>query len=208
MKRKKLINVEFYDKIIKVNKMVNILLCGNEKVFDGALTQLISMTNRTQETIRCYIFTMNLTRMKPEYKSISDSQVKFLEKVIKEKNSDNEVIKVDVTDLYEKEFKNCANEGAYCTPYTLLRLLADKIPNIPDKLLYLDIDIMIITGDCCQNGNSLFCDTLVQRILSNRHIDLPDFSYAALSSIAVATATPHSSALHMRKSSYVNITDT
>ena len=31
--------------------MVNILLCGNEKVFDGALTQLISMTNRTQETI-------------------------------------------------------------------------------------------------------------------------------------------------------------
>ena len=102
MKRKKLINVEFYDKIIKVNKMVNILLCGNEKVFDGALTQLISMTNRTQETIRCYIFTMNLTRMKPEYKSISDSQVKFLEKVIKEKNSNNEVIKVDVTDLYEK----------------------------------------------------------------------------------------------------------
>ena len=49
---------------------------------------------------------------------------------------------------------------------------------------------------------------LVQRILSNRHIDLPDFSYAALSSIAVDTATPHSSALHMRKSSYVNITDT
>ena len=49
---------------------------------------------------------------------------------------------------------------------------------------------------------------LVQRILSNRHIDLSDFSYAALSSIAVATATPHSSALHMRKSSCVNIADT
>ena len=163
MKRKKVINVEFYDKIIKVNKMVNILLCGNEKVFDGALTQLISMTNRTQETIRCYIFTMNLTRMKPEYKSISDSQVKFLEKVIKEKNSDNEVIKVDVTDLYEKEFKNCANEGAYCTPYTLLRLLADKIPNIPDKLLYLDIDIMI-GGDIKQLYN----------------IDIEDYEYAAV----------------------------
>ena len=143
--------------------MVNILLCGNEKVFDGALTQLISMTNRTQETIRCYIFTMNLTRMKPEYKSISDSQVKFLEKVIKEKNSDNEVIKVDVTDLYEKEFKNCANEGAYCTPYTLLRLLADKIPNIPDKLLYLDIDIMI-GGDIKQLYN----------------IDIEDYEYAAV----------------------------
>ena len=49
---------------------------------------------------------------------------------------------------------------------------------------------------------------LVQRILSNRHIDLSDFSYAALSSIAVATATPHSFALHMRKSSGVDIAET
>ena len=49
---------------------------------------------------------------------------------------------------------------------------------------------------------------LVQRILSNRHIDLSDFSYAALSSVVVATATPPSSALHMRKSFCVNIADT
>ena len=42
----------------------------------------------------------------------------------------------------------------------------------------------------------------------NRHIDLSDFSSAALSSIDVATATPHSSALHMKKSSCVNIADT
>ncbi|RGF74161.1 hypothetical protein DWZ38_10330 [Ruminococcus sp. AF31-8BH] len=37
---------------------------------------------------------------------------------------------------------------------------------------------------------------------------MPDFSYAALSSIGVATATPHSSVLHMRKSSCVNAADT
>jgi hypothetical protein len=41
---------------------------------------------------------------------------------------------------------------------------------------------------------------LVQRILSNRYIDLSDFSSAALSSIGVSTATPHSSALQMKKS--------
>ena len=49
---------------------------------------------------------------------------------------------------------------------------------------------------------------LAHHKLSNCHINLSDFSSAALSSIAVATATPHSSALHMRKSSYVNIADT
>ena len=37
--------------------MVNILLCGNQKVFDGALTELISITNRTKDTIiRFYSF--------------------------------------------------------------------------------------------------------------------------------------------------------
>ena len=40
--------------------MINLLLCGNKKVFDGALTQLISMTKRTQETINCYILNQNI----------------------------------------------------------------------------------------------------------------------------------------------------
>ena len=39
---------------------MNILLCGNEKVFDGALTELISITNKTKEAVTCYIFTMEL----------------------------------------------------------------------------------------------------------------------------------------------------
>ncbi len=45
------------------------------------------------------------------------------------------------------------------------------------------------------------CVRLVQRILSNCYIDLSDFSSAALSSIAVATATPLSFALQLKKSS-------
>lgn len=122
--------------------MINILLCGNKKVFDGALSELISITNKTKEPICCYIFTMSITRLKPEYISITDEQVDFLNYVIKTKNKDNKVIKIDVSDIYDKEFNGSKNETAYCTPYTLLRLLADLIPEIPDKLLYLDIDMM------------------------------------------------------------------
>lgn len=143
--------------------MINILLCGNEKVFDGALTQLISITNRTKEPINCYIFTMDLTRLKPEYTAISDKQVDFLNKVVKTKNAENNVTKIDVTNLYEQEFMKCANESAYCTPYTLLRLLADLLPEMPDKLLYLDIDMMI-GGDLSKLYN----------------IDITDYEYAAV----------------------------
>ena len=123
--------------------MINLLLCGNYKVFDGALTELISITNKTKESITCYIFTMDVSRIKPDYTAITDKQIDFLNRVVKSKNSKNRVIKIDVTALYEKEFGKCKNETAYCTPYTLLRLLADLVENIPDKLLYLDIDMMV-----------------------------------------------------------------
>lgn len=86
---------------------------------------------------------MDLTRVDEKFRPISDEQAGFLDEVVKRKNKDNKVIKIDVTSTYEKEFGNCKNETAYCTPYTLLRLLADLIPNVPDKLLYLDIDMMI-----------------------------------------------------------------
>lgn len=143
--------------------MINILLCGNEKVFDGALTELISITNKTKEAINCYIFTMNLTRVKPEYTAITDEQIEFLQDVIKSKNTENKITKIDVTEIYETEFGKCVNETAYCTPYTLLRLLADKIENIPDKLLYLDIDMMA-AGDIAVLYNT----------------DITDYEYAAV----------------------------
>ena len=144
--------------------MINLLLCGNEKVFDGALTLLISATKKTKQPICCYIFTMDATIIKSEYTCIRDEQIAFLNQVVKEKNLKNEVKKIDVTNLYEQEFKNCANEGAYCTPYTLLRILADMIPEMPkDKLLYLDIDMMV--GD---DLSKLY------------DIDISDYEYAAV----------------------------
>ena len=143
--------------------MINLLLCGNKKVFDGALTQLISITNRTKEDINCYIFTMDATRLKPEYVPIEDEQIEFLNKVIKSKNINNNVKKIDVTKEYEEEVLGTANENAYCTPYTLLRLLADKIEEIPNKILYLDIDIMV--------GNDL---------TKLYNIDITNYEYAAV----------------------------
>ncbi len=143
--------------------MINLLLCGNKKFFDGVLTQLISIKNRTNEAINCYIFTMDVSRLNKEYICMTDDQIDFLNDVVKSKNHESEVTKIDVTEIYEREFLNCANEKAYCTPYTLLRLLADLIPEIPDKLLYLDIDIMV--------GKDI-------SILYN--INIEDYEYAAV----------------------------
>ena len=55
--------------------MINILLCGNRKVFDGALTQLISMANRTGEAVRVFLLTMDLQRLREDFTAITDSQI-------------------------------------------------------------------------------------------------------------------------------------
>ncbi len=124
--------------------MINILFSGNSKVFDGALTTMLSILKRTSTTepFRFYIYTMDITRIKPEYTPMADEMVEFLDTVAKSYNKGNSVIKIDVGDIYKREFEASPNESCYCSPYTLLRLFADLIPDVPDKLLYLDIDIM------------------------------------------------------------------
>lgn len=123
---------------------MNILFSGNDYVFDGILTCLLSILKRTEtkEPFMVYVLTMDVSRIKPEYIAISDDKIAFLQEIVREYNPDNQIIKVDVTEIYEREFANCPNEQCYCSPYTLLRLFMDMIPDIPDKILYLDVDIL------------------------------------------------------------------
>ena len=123
--------------------MVNVLFCGNEGVFDGVLTCTLSILMRTvsDEPFCFHIFTMELTDIDPKYTAVSDKQIRVFDRVIKSYNPENSVKLIRVDKYYKKFFDGCPNESAYCSPYTLIRLFADLIPEIPDKLLYLDADI-------------------------------------------------------------------
>ena len=124
--------------------MINIMFCGNEGVFDGALTCALSIMKRSRltEPLKFYMLTMDVSHIKPEYLPITNEQVEFFDEVIKSYSPENSVECIDVTELYKEEFAGSPNESAYCSPYTLIRLLADRIESLPDKILYLDIDIM------------------------------------------------------------------
>ena len=124
--------------------MVNILFCGNIGVFDGMLTTALSLVKRTasKEPFLFHLFTMDVSHLKDNYLPITREQAAFLEKTVKSYNPENSVRLIDVTDLYRKYFSGCPNEGAYCSPYTLIRLFADLVDGMPDKLLYLDIDLL------------------------------------------------------------------
>ena len=123
--------------------MINIMLAGNSRVFDGVLTCALSifMRSRNDEAMNFYVLTMDVSHIKPEYTPITEKQINFLDRTAKKYNKDNSFTRIDVTELYREEFDGCPNENAYCSPYTLIRLFADRLP-LPDKILYLDADIM------------------------------------------------------------------
>ena len=87
---------------------MNILFSGNDNVFDGILTCMLSIFKRTktEEPFVIYVLTMDVARVKPEYIAIEDEKIAFLEEIAREYNPLNKVIKIDVTEIYEKEFAN------------------------------------------------------------------------------------------------------
>ena len=143
--------------------MINVLYAGNDKVFDGVLTSSLSIVKRLDapKELNIYIFTMDITRVNPKYTPMLERHRAFIENSLRKFNPETNVILYDVTEIYERELRENANEGCYCSPYTLLRLLADLIP-LPDKLLYLDADVML-----CKDISSLY------------DIDITDYEYAA-----------------------------
>ncbi len=124
--------------------MVEILFCGNRGVFDGMLTCALSLMKRTEsrEPFTFYVFTMDVSHLKEDYVPVSEEQMRFFSRMIQAYNEENRAVAVDVSHLYAEEFGGCVNEGAYCSPYTLIRLLADRVEGLPDKLLYLDVDVL------------------------------------------------------------------
>lgn len=124
--------------------MINLLFSGNSYVFDGIMTTLLSIEKYYKGPITAHIFTMDVSYLNPKFTPIDDDKVEFIDKMLKDTNIDSCAIKHDVTEIYQKEIGGSPNEGSYCTPFTLLRLLADLVDGMPeDKLLYLDIDLLI-----------------------------------------------------------------
>jgi len=125
---------------------INLMYCGNDKVFDGLLISLLSMTKYTKDPIHVFVITMDLQELNQNYKPINSRQIQYLEKMLKDVNSESSIKLFDITQMFLEEAKNSPNLKSGYTPYTLARLFADKISEIPSKTLYLDTDT-IMHGD-------------------------------------------------------------
>ena len=116
---------------------MNILFCGDEGICEGIFLSALSVCKNTKRTVNFYIMTASVENRKAIKQTFADK----LEKKLQEKDQETTVQFFDVSDLFTG-YLPTANMDTRFTPLCMLRLFADMVPEIPDKILYLDTDVL------------------------------------------------------------------
>lgn len=121
---------------------MNILFCGDRNVQDGLLIAVLSLLENTQDHLDIYVLTLDMSMNGRTYSPIEQTFVDYLNETVSAQYDDRLYIKlIDTTDLFKDETPD-ANLSTRFTPCCMLRLFADKIDEIPDRILYLDTDVI------------------------------------------------------------------
>lgn len=124
--------------------MIALLYCGNRAVFPGMLLSLLSVTEHCKAPLWVHILTMDLTDTDARFTPVTEKQAAFLETTLQRANGESRVTLHDCGALYRETLADSPNAATGYTPYTLLRLLIDRLPALPARLLYLDTDTVAL----------------------------------------------------------------
>ncbi|CUX24853.1 Glycosyl transferase family 8 [Clostridium sp. C105KSO13] len=125
---------------------MDILYCGDDNIEDGLILSVLSLLKNVKEPLHIFVLTIYFCAGEKVYYPISGAFADTLDKIVKEVNLDNFVFLTDITEVFSAEVPK-ANLDTRFTPCCMLRLFADKIPGLPEKILYLDNDV-ICRKDC------------------------------------------------------------
>ena len=123
---------------------MNVLYCGDKNIEDGLIISVLSLLKNVETVINVYVLTINSKKW--NIKGVTDKCIDILDSKMKVINSENSIKKIDITEIFEKEVP-ARNMKTRFTPCCMLRLFADEITDIPDRILYLDNDV-ICRKDC------------------------------------------------------------
>lgn len=123
---------------------MNVLYCGDKNIEDGLIISVLSLLKNVDENLNIYVLTINSKDWNIE--GVTDECIEVINSKMKKINKENWIKKIDITDLFEKEVP-AKNMKTRFTPCCMLRLFADEVEELPDRILYLDNDV-ICRKDC------------------------------------------------------------
>ena len=134
---------------------MNILYCGDKGIARGALVSILSLMKHNREPLEIYILTINYQ----DTVAFPQKTADFLDKLVsgklklkdqdfpewlkKGQNPKSFVKLIDATKIFVENLPK-KNMGSYFTPCSMLRLYADRVPELEklDRILYLDYDVV------------------------------------------------------------------
>lgn len=126
--------------------MINIYYCSDKKFFVQLFLSLISLAENTDEALNVTILTEEVSELSAT-KANTESDRQICEQLLQAKNPESRVNLVDVSDLFRKRLLPSVNvHNRFYHYFVTLRLVADLVPEIGDKVLYLDTDVFF-NGD-------------------------------------------------------------
>lgn len=120
---------------------MNILFCGDGNIKDGVIISTLSLLKNSKDVLHIYLLTASVNYGSTHYTSLSQDFADYLDDLIKRHDSENSVKLFDISELFAAE-PPTANIGTRFTPCCMLRLYADLVEGLPDRLLYLDNDVI------------------------------------------------------------------
>ncbi len=120
---------------------MNLLFCGDRCIEDGLIIAVTSLLKNTEEELHIFVLTMEISTAQKQFTPVSAQTAEYLEAYMKKENPANSLTRIDLTDEFRKELPE-ANMETRFTPYCMLRLFSDEIEEIPDRILYLDADVI------------------------------------------------------------------
>ena len=123
---------------------MNVLYCGDRNIENGLIISILSLLKNVEESLNIYVVTINSNKWNIE--GVTDNCIDVLNSKLKKINDENFIEKIDITELFEKEAP-VQNMKTRFTPCCMLRLFADEIKKLPNRILYLDNDV-ICRKDC------------------------------------------------------------
>ena len=116
---------------------MNILYCGDANVCDGIFLSALSLAGQTQRALHVFILTADAGN----HAAIPASFAERLESALQNSHADSRVTCIDISRQFD-DYLPLANMGTRFTPLCMLRLFADNVSEIPDRVLYMDADVM------------------------------------------------------------------
>lgn len=120
---------------------MDVLFCGDENMADGLLISTLALLKNVSEPLHVHLLTATLRNAQRQFVPLSQHTADFLQGVVAEQDARNTVTRYDITDLVQVT-PPTANRETIFTPYCMLRLYADLVPALPERLLYLDTDVV------------------------------------------------------------------